>query len=383
MTASGFARALVFGWLHQPQATRKQLHQSALESGVDLTVQGLDQRFTAAAVAFMRGLLEAALCQMVQSEGKRGLLPAFSAVYLTDSTRVQWGEQALKLGVRLELQRGELAVSLEPPTCQDQKLAVLEPPLPAGALALNDLGFFKLDRFADWTADGVYWLTRYKTGTHLAAQDGTALPLEALLQANQPFTVAVTVGRGRQKVDAFLVAAPLNEAEWRKRQARLKEVTRKKQRPLSPRQQALARWTLYLTNLPDLSFDLAHTLARTRWQIELLFKLWKSHAHLTRSRSANPLRRACEGYAKLLAVLVAHWVLLVSGWDCLTLSAVDSLHLIQRYAPQLLTALAQHRSLIRVLQDLKRLLHRLPRHSPRKSHPLAFQLWQTFDTFFP
>jgi len=63
-----------------------------------------------------------------------------------------------------------------------------------------------------------------------------------------------------------------------------------------------------------LSFDQAHTLARARWQIERLFKLWKSHGHVLRSRSANPIRQQCEGDAKLRGLLVAHWTLLVSGW---------------------------------------------------------------------
>lgn len=382
MTASGFAQALVFGWLHQPDATRKQLHQSALECGLSLTPQGLDQRFTEAAVDFMRGLLEAALKEVVRSEAPRPLLPAFNGVYLTDSTHVTWGEMGLKLGVRLELQHGDLAVSLEPATRHDQKLAVLDPALPAGALVLNDLGFFKLERFQAWSRNGVYWLTRYKTGTTLTELDGSAFPLEARLQANQPFTAAVKVGQ-RNPVTAWLHAAPLEAAAWRKRQARLKEVARKKQRVLSPRQQALARWTLYLTNVPDLTFDHAHILARTRWQIELLFKLWKSHAHLTQSRSADPLRCACEGYAKLLALLVAHWLLLTGGWEDFPVSSVDALHLIQRHAPQILAALVRHRSMTRTLQHLRRLLRLLPRHSRRKTHPLAFQLWQAFDPVLP
>ena len=59
-------------------------------------------------------------------------------------------------------------------------------------------------------------------------------------------------------------------------------------------------------NVPDLTFEQAHILASMRWQIELLFKLWKSHGKVLISCSADPIRQQCEGYAKLLGVLVAH-----------------------------------------------------------------------------
>lgn len=382
MTGRGFAQGVVFGWGNQPQATCKQLHQSILETGVVMTPQALDQRFTPAATHFMRELLEEALSQMVFSENHRPLLPAFNGVYVTDTSHVSWGIEALKLGVRLDVQGGRLDISLEPATRHDQKIAVLENPIPSGALALADLGFFKLDRFASYSRQGVYWLTRLKVGTILTQTDGSPVPLERLLQRAVPFTLPVKVG-SQQRLDAWLVAAPLGAAELKKRQAHLKQTARKKQRPPSARQWAVSHWTLYLTNIPDLTFEPAHILARTRWQIEMLFKLWKSHAHLNTSRSQNPDRRACEGYAKLLAVLVMHWLLLMSGWRCSTVSHLDALRLIQKYLPQLLQKLALRQCSIPILLHLKAMLLALPHQSRRKTNPLAFQLWQSFDFVFP
>jgi hypothetical protein len=382
VTGSGFAQGIVLGWAHQPQATRKQLHASVLEAGLTLTPQALDQRFTAAATTFMRGLLEQALQLVVSSPCQRALLTHFNGVYVTDSSQVRWGAEHVKLGVRLDLQRGGLEISLEPSTRHDQKIGVLDTPLPSGALALGDLGFFKLDRFEQWNEQGVGWVTRLKVGTRLTQEDGRTVPLEALLEAHVPFSIPVKVGR-KQTLAAYLVAAPLGDNELKKRQAHLKETVRKKQRPLSEKQLTVSHWTLYLTNLPGLSFEQAHILARTRWQIEMLFKLWKSHSHVADSRSKNPHRRACEGYAKLLAVVVKHWLLLVGGWDCLALSSVDALHLIQKYVPHVLQNLAQEQALRAVIERLKVMLHRLPRHSRRKANPLAFQLWELFDASFP
>ena len=51
------------------------------------------------------------------------------------------------------------------------------------------------------------------------------------------------------------------------------------------------------------------------YNIELLFKLWKSQGRVDESRSTKPWRILCEVYAKLLAMLVQHWVFLVSFLD--------------------------------------------------------------------
>ena len=59
----------------------------------------------------------------------------------------------------------------------------------------------------------------------------------------------------------------------------------------------------------------ALVLARARWQIELLFKLWKQHGQIDEWRTTNPFRVLCELYAKLIAMVIQHWILLVSCWN--------------------------------------------------------------------
>ena len=54
MTGAGFAQTLVLGGLAQPDATRKQQHQAAVQVGMPISAQGLEQRFNEAAVEFMR-----------------------------------------------------------------------------------------------------------------------------------------------------------------------------------------------------------------------------------------------------------------------------------------------------------------------------------------
>ena len=54
LSGAQFAQATVFGWLQHPAATRQQLQQSLLQTGQQVTVQGLDARFSPQAVRFLR-----------------------------------------------------------------------------------------------------------------------------------------------------------------------------------------------------------------------------------------------------------------------------------------------------------------------------------------
>lgn len=367
----------------QPEATRKQQQQAASQVGMAVSVQGLEQRFNEASVVFMRRLLEIGLEQMVNSQIESTLLPQFNGVYITDCTRLVWGKTGVKMGVRWELQQGQLQAHLSELKQNDQKTAVVDYAMPVGALHLGDLGFFKLRRFQDWNARGIYWLSRLKVGTRLWTAAGDTLDILQLLgTATTPFVMPVQVGV-KTRFAAYLVAAPTPEAACAKRCARLKEQARLDMRPLSARQAALAGWTLYLTNIPQLTFDQAHILARTRWQIELLFKLWKSHAKVLVARSADPIRQQCEGYAKLLGVLVAHWLLLVSGWQPHMLGSLDALRLLRTHIPLLMRAFRYPILLPIVFDGLQAELRLAPLPSKRRAAPLAFQLWQSFSFAFP
>ena len=63
-----------------------------------------------------------------------------------------------------------------------------------------------------------------------------------------------------------------------------------------------------ITNVPAdiLTLAEAMVLLKIRWQIELLFKLWKSHGRVDEWRTKKPARIVCEIYAKLIGLVVQH-----------------------------------------------------------------------------
>jgi hypothetical protein len=378
MNGAGFAQAMILGGMQSVQATRSEQHQHAVMAGQSISRQGFEQRVEQAnSVEFMKALLSETLRRVVVSEQPRMVFPAFNGVYLTDCTRLEWPGLGLKAGVRLDIQDGQMEVSLMELKDNDQTAAVIERELPTGALHIADLGFFKLERFKRWTNAGVYWLTRYKVGALLFDQNGLALDLVSMLR-NTPDSVRLSVTVGKQRLDATLLAHRLSPDALAKRLERLQEQARLDQTPLPQRQRDLSTWTIYLTNVPDLSFDQAFILARTRWQIELLFKLWKSHAKLLVSRSKLPIRQQVEGLAKFIGVIFSHWCLLVSGWHFDTLSALDALRLLRSFLPALWRALDQPDAFCRLFDSFCLDLARFAPASKRRNQPRAFQLWHLF-----
>ena len=81
-------------------------------------------------------------------------------------------------------------------------------------------------------------------------------------------------------------------------------------------------------------------LARVRWQIELMFKLWKSYGYIDQWRSEKPWRILCEVYAKLIAMIIQHWILLTGGWHYPKKSLVKASKVVVKHAFSIASALA-------------------------------------------
>ena len=193
--------------------------------------------------------------------------------------------------------------------------------------------------------------------------------------ARQPLDLAGLVGE--QRLPCRLLAFPVPPEVVRQRRQQLRRKASRKQQPVSQRALALATWTLYLPSLPvdRLSLEEAPILGMTRWQIECLFNLWKTSGRLDQSRSHNPWRVWCEFYAKLLALLLQHWLTLVSCWQRLDRSLHRAAQLIRKYAFSLAIHFSDLAALTHTLAHLARALAHTCRMSKRLAHPLTFQYW--------
>jgi len=397
LTGAAFVQTLTFGWLANPQATLEELTQTAAALGVTISPQGLDQRFSRRAARCLRTVLEAAVTRVLAARPAAvPLLQRFAGgVWLLDSTTVAlpdalahvWrgcgrnsdhGQAAVKLQVRLDLLHGVLAGPiLQPGRDNDHQGTLQDEPLPAGSLHLADLGFFDLDRLRTLAGAGVYWLTRVQTNTRIHDAQGRVWTLPELLAEEKRPEVDIAIRLGLQhRLPCRLVAQRVPPAVAAQRRRRMLEKARHRQKKVDPGRWALADWTVYVTNVPPALLNLAEALivARCRWQIELLFKLWKSEGRIDESRSAQPWRILCEVYSKLLGMVLQHWMLLISCWSHADRSLVKASRTVRSHALQLAVVLGNGLLVCRVLELIGRCLQHGCRVNKRRKQPATFQM---------
>lgn len=329
VSGSVFMQTLVFSSLEHPEWRYSGLVAGALNAGVGVTKQGLEQRFSAVSAELARRMLETAVGIAIETKGAAlPVLERFNGVYIRDSSIVSlpkeletlWvasggsngGSAGVKLHARLEVRSGQLAGPLVSAAREhDQASRFQTETLPVGALRMGDLGYFSLKQFALDSQQGIFWLSRYKVGTLMYDLHGQPISLLPWLrqQIGNRFERSILLGKMQHLACRLLVErAPAAVAETRKR--KLRTYARKKQTPLSAEMLALSEWTLIVTNIPPalLSIPEALVVLRVRWQIELLFKRWKCLFQIDMWRSSNIWRILTELFAKLLSVVIAQWI---------------------------------------------------------------------------
>lgn len=395
-TGSTLCQTLIFGWLANPQATLSQLCQVAATLGVEVTEQSLDERFTGAAAAMLQAVLAAAVEQVLATSSVQiPLLQRFGGVYLQDCTQIilppalatQWrgcgdatetGHTAvIKLGLRLDLLHGRLhGPALANGTSHDRTVVEQLPTLPPGSLLLADLGFFSVATLAAAAARGVHFLTRIQAGTQLYDQQGKRWSLPAFLQdQTAPVDCPIALGVS-QRFPCRLVAVRVPTWVANQRRRRMQEEARRRGHTITSARRQMADWTAFATTVPPetLTIQEALVLARARWQIELLIKLWKSQGEIDQSRSTHPDRLLCELYAKLIAMVLQHWILLTGCWTAPDKSLVKATATVRAFACCLAPALRHPTRLHHRLTDLATALRAGCRLNPRKTAPNAYQL---------
>ncbi len=138
----------------------------------------------------------------------------------------------------------------------------------------------------------------------------------------------------------------------------------------------LLGWTILITNVPlaRLSLEEALVLARCRWQIELLWKLWKSVGKVDTWRSAKPYRILSEIYAKLLGCLITHWLMLLECWQAPNRSMVKARQAVQWMAPLLALGVAGVLPVETAVQRTSSIMASGCTVNARSKRPAAYQL---------
>jgi hypothetical protein len=397
-TGVSLLRTWVLTLLERPTAKDRDYRDMAARQGVQVCEQAIAERFTPGLVQFLAAALQQAVSQVLAARPlAAALLRKFTDVCVGDSTTLSLpdemaeqfpgcggtgmaGRAALKIQVLWSLTTGQLLRWLiEPGRASDATSEMAATPPTAGSLSIFDLGYFSLERFRRVGTAMAYWISRFQHNTKVF--DPSEKPLELLrylrkFGENGLVDVPVLLG-DKERLPCRLIAVrvPQEVAARRRQQARKK--ARDHGREASREYLALLEWTIFVTNCATelLTWQEVVVLYRARWQIELLFKLWKSHNRLAqRELNASPQRQMAVLYAKLIGVIVQHWILLTTTWNDARRSLRKAAATIQRWITQFSEVLDDCDRLRDLLRRLATAVGNTARVTTRKKHPSLFQL---------
>ena len=385
--------------LRKPDAVWADFHITAAQLGLDLSQTAVEKRFAAGQplVDFFREALERALQRTVAADpASASLFGQFTAVLIGDASTIALPDEladlfagcggsegtsraALKLQVLWDLKTGKLAqLRIEPGKASDARSPIAQREPQPGELLVFDLGYFDLSRFADTHAKGAKFISRLLHGTEVFDALGEPLDLLACLREQAGGLVDREILLGASmKLPCRLVAVRVPEEVANRRRQQAREKAAKKGRVPTKEYLELLGWSLFVTNCSqeELAWKAVVVLYRARWQIELLFKLWKSHNRLAKHREgAKALEVLAVFYAKLLGVLLQHWILVATAWQVAERSLTKAARALVEVVKQILLALGDDAALQAALLRLREAIKKVGGTTNRKKKPSHAQL---------
>jgi hypothetical protein len=318
------------------------------------------------------------------------LLQRFQGTYVFDTTDVALprclraefpscnpGQAACGILTCLELsQHGIIDLQLGAAVDNDLAFDLAHTGLPQGALRLADLGFFNLELLDDYDREGVYYISRYKPHMNLTDMDGNNFKLVEYLRQQSGDVVDTWMRVGEKRVKTRLIAVRVSEEAAAKRREDYRNKKKGRGKAASAVMLEMCSWDVSITNVAEskLSWREVVSLRRLRWQVELLFKTWKSVGGLAHLRGQSRERVLVELYAKLLGKVVEGWHLLVLCGDPLRWSWYRGSKKLQKWWGGEMKCLKEGEALVRWLEKSAKRLQKTAKKEQRKKRPSA---WQT------
>jgi DDE family transposase len=331
ITGKLFLALVTLGRWSAPKTSVAQLAAKAaqVEHPVDITPEALQQRLNERAVAFLQDLLQTAFTKLHTGDTvcEEELFAPFARVHIADSTgfglpeslKEQFpgaGGSGSKAGAKIQLVWEYKShtfehLALGPWNVPDNKYVdtVVELARPH-SLFVFDLGYFKLTAFAQIVAAQAYFLSRLNHQTTLWEVRGERLsPLElahVLGKEARPLLEKRIVLGTDERVAARLIAVRMPDAIVNERRRQARAVAKQRGYTPSRAHLTLLAWNLFITNVSGTVWT-AQTIGKAyalRWQVELVFKAWKSHLHLATLTTTTKQSTLCYLYGRMLLIVV-------------------------------------------------------------------------------
>ena len=289
---------------HQKLSLNQLAIELNLRYGISISKQAIDDRFTQAAVDFIKSILEQALKIMIYEQEFKdlGILQHFTQLKIKDSTCFQLPENmaekyagsggsgsgaSIRIQFEYDFKTGAISdLSLHAFNNQDlndagRTMSSVQP----NELVLRDLGYSKIEVFQQIVSQEAFFLSRLKSNITVYEKKGNDLvkidfqAIEAnMKETGQTFIEKQVYIGEREKLPVRLLIELMPEDKKQERLRTAQQTAKKKGRKIGKAFLARYGLNLFITNIDEQKMDgrKLRKLYLIRWQIELMFKTWKS-----------------------------------------------------------------------------------------------------------
>jgi len=392
-------QVMTLGCLANSKASLNDFCEVSQGLGTSISSSGLHQRLTSEAVELLSQAFQLWIGQK-QSPVLREVLCNFAAVHIVDSSRIILppclaadfpggrNPATMKIQLAYEYRSGQIeAIEIEDGRTPDQSCTLPVQLSQAGDLVLFDLGYTNQHQFADLDAEEVYFLTRlhnqiglYECETDTDTVDlltyVNALPAD--VQMGERFLYVGQKAKVGVRVTYHRVAPQV--AQERRRKA--KQAAKKRGKTCSQRVLDRLDWVFFMTNAPAgwLTTEQISIVYRVRWQIEILFKVWKQEMDWGAMGHWRVARILTQFYGRCLAIVLCHRLLEKYqdelDWE---ISWQKAFRLLKRRCNKLITIVRRNFwGIFTFLRDLDQAFRRFARKDKRRKEPSTYVLLDTF-----
>ena len=184
----------------------------------------------------------------------------------------------------------------------------------AGDIVIRDLGYFNLKVFKQIDMNNAFYLSRMLSHVKVFLNLDEKEPIDLANHFHKHYrkqqVIDITVYIGAEKLKTRLVAYRMPKDEINKRLREANKRARATGRTLSHAKKTLLKFSLFITNAPceRLSTNIIGTVYRLRWEIELIFKQWKSLLKIDVLKGINKHRIECLMWGRLCMVLLVSMI---------------------------------------------------------------------------
>lgn len=180
-----------------------------------------------------------------------------------------------------------------------------------GDLAIRDLGYFNLLVLTGFVDQKASFISRLNTSI-LVFDPETKEQIEFKRLYDQMCQKKLTrcdkqvlVGKGKLK-QLRLIVDIVPDHVYEERIRKVNKQNKEKGWTTSDEYKARCRFNMFITNVPsqDLSSEETMLIYRLRWQVELMFKNWKSVCKINKIQPMKYERFACLLFAKLILIML-------------------------------------------------------------------------------